>query len=205
MSEHARYGVFLRPDPLTCAAITRITAQLRAQFGLVSAGMFPPHATLAGSLPVGVSAEALAERLGAALEGVRAFTVRNAGVRRLGGGLVYDVHTLDAGPNPPLIALAARVDAAVRPLLVPATGLAPDTYEPGRWHAHLSLASHDLYERPDLRDEVEEYVRGLRVARPDSFLADTVDLYRFWHASWTGAWWRALRWEHVRSRRLDRA
>ena len=47
-----RYGVFLRPDPLTCASVTRITGQLRAQFGLVSAGAFPPHATLAGSLPL---------------------------------------------------------------------------------------------------------------------------------------------------------
>ena len=46
-----RFGVFLRPDPKTCAAVTQITSQLRAQYGLVSAGAFPPHITLAGSLP----------------------------------------------------------------------------------------------------------------------------------------------------------
>ncbi len=47
-----RFGVFLRPDPKTCAAVTQITGQLRAQYGLISAGAFPPHVTLAGSLPV---------------------------------------------------------------------------------------------------------------------------------------------------------
>jgi hypothetical protein len=36
VDSHVRHGVFLRPDPLTCAAVTRITTQLRAQYGLVS-------------------------------------------------------------------------------------------------------------------------------------------------------------------------
>src|SRR3954447_10917599 len=83
-----RYGVFLRPDPLTCAAVTRITAQLRAQFGLVSAGAFPPHATLAGSPPLAPPPRALAR----ALAPVAPFTVRNHGLAWLNGGLVYDVH-----------------------------------------------------------------------------------------------------------------
>ena len=47
MSEQIRYGVFLRPDPATSVAVTQITGQLRAQYGLVSAGAFPPHVTLA--------------------------------------------------------------------------------------------------------------------------------------------------------------
>jgi hypothetical protein len=187
-----RYGVFLRPDPLTCAAVTRITAQLRAQFGLVSAGAFPPHATLAGSLPLARPPEALAR----ALAPVAPFTVRNHGLAWLDGGLVYDVH------GDQLEALAATVDAAVRPLLVPAAGLPADLFEPGRWRAHLSLGSHDLAARPDLHDEVEDYVRGLAVEVPAEFLAEVVAVYRLEHENWTGTWWRGMEWEHVRSLRL---
>jgi hypothetical protein len=188
-----RYGVFLRPDPLTCAAVTRITDQLRAQFGLVSAGAFPPHATLAGSLPLSAPPD---EPLGAALAAVAPFTARNHGIAWLNGGLVYDVHG-DA-----MAELAAAVDATVRPLLAPAAGIPADLFEPGRWRAHLSLASHDLVERPDLHDEVEAYVRGLEVEVPAEFTAEFVAVYRLEHESWTGRWWRAMEWEHVRSLRL---
>jgi hypothetical protein len=44
-----RYGVFLTPDPATCAAVSTVTGLIRAQYGFVSAAAFPPHATLAGS------------------------------------------------------------------------------------------------------------------------------------------------------------
>jgi hypothetical protein len=186
-----RYGVFLRPDPLTCAAVTRITGQLRAQFGLMSAGAFPPHATLAGSLPLAGPAE-----LERALAPVAPFTVRNRGLAWLNGGLVYDVH------GEQMEALAATVDAAVRPLLVPAPGLPADLFEPGRWHAHLSLGSHDLAARPDLHGEVEAYVRGLAVDVPAEFAAEVVAVYRLEHETWSGSWWRAMEWEHVRSLRL---
>ena len=188
---------------MTCAAVTRITAQLKAQYGLVSAGAFPPHATLAGSLPVQVSEAAFGRALARVLATVRAFPVQNSGIRRLGTGvIVYDLHDLDDRPNTRLRELAATVDAVVRPLLAPTSSLAPDTYAPGRWRAHLSLASHELYERSDLRDEVEQYVRGLAIEHPRSFVADTVALYRFTEDSWTGQWWRTMRWEHLRSWRL---
>lgn len=187
-----RYGVFLRPDPLTCAAVTRITWQLRAQFGLVSAGAFPPHATLAGSLPLAGPPEELLR----ALAPVASFTVRNHGPAWLNGGLVYDVH------GPEMAQLAATVDAVVRPLLEPAPGLAADLFEPDRWYAHLSLGSHDLAARPDLHDEVEDYVRGLAVEVPAEFPAEVIAVYRLEHETWTGAWWRAMEWEHVHSLRL---
>ena len=182
-----RYGVFLRPDPLTCAAVTRITGQLRAQYGLVSAGAFPPHATLAGSLPLAGPPE---------LPPAAPFTVRNHGLAWLNGGLVYDVH------SEAMAGLAATVDAAVRPLLTSAPGLPADTFEPERWRAHLSLGSHDLAARPDLHDEVEAYVRGLAVEVPAEFPAEVIAVYRLEHATWTGDWWRAMEWEHVRSLRL---
>jgi hypothetical protein len=192
----ARYGVFLRPDPLTCAAVTRIAGQLGAQFGLVSAGAFPPHATLAGSLPLPGPPDELMRALAAALAAVPAFPVHNHGIAWLNDGLVYDVH------GEAMVELAATVDAAVRPLLAPAPGLAPDLFERDRWHAHLSLGSHDLAERPDLHHEVEAYVRGLAVEVPESFTAEIIALYRLEHESWTGRWWRAMEWEHIRSWRL---
>jgi hypothetical protein len=191
-----RFGVFLRPDPLTCAAVTRITGQLRAQFGLVSAGAFPPHATLAGSLPLAGPPEDLLRALDEALAAVAALTVRNHGLAWLNGGLVYDVH------GEAMAELAAAVDAAVRPLLAPAPGLPADTYEPERWRAHLSLGSHDLAARPDLHHEVEAYVRGLAVEVPAEFPAEVVAVYRLEHETWSGPWWRAMEWEHVRSLRL---
>jgi hypothetical protein len=191
-----RYGVFLRPDPLTCAAVTRITGQLRAQFGLVSAGAFPPHATLAGSLPLAAPPEELLRALAAALSKSPAFTAGNHGIAWLNGGLVYDVH------GDEMTDLAAAVDATVRPLLATAPGIPADLFEPGRWRAHLSLASHDLAERPDLHEEVEAYVRGLDVPVPPSFRAEFVGVHRLEHETWTGRWWRAMEWEHIRSLRL---
>ena len=68
-----RFGVFLRPDPKTCAAVTQITSQLRAQYGLVSAGAFPPHITLAGSLPLVVPLAELIQLIGFVLRRRPAF------------------------------------------------------------------------------------------------------------------------------------
>lgn len=203
-----RYGVFLRPDPRTCAAVTTITTQLRAQYGLVSAAAFPPHVTLAGSLALaGDPEEALGRVLAAldvALAHARAFPMVNNGVVPLGDVLVYDVHHLGGEPNAALVELAAGVDAAMRPLLgpTPAGQLASDVHERDLWRGHLSLASHELFDRADLVGEVQEYVEGLAVPVPGGFDAEVVMLYRFVHPSWTRAWWTGFRWEHVRSWRL---
>jgi hypothetical protein len=198
-----RFGVFLRPDPKTCAAVTQITSQLRAQYGLVSANAFPPHITLAGSLPVVVPLAELIQLIGFVLRRVRAFPVHNAGVRRLAdSAIAYDVSTLDGSPNKQLVALAGAVDSVVRPLLGPSSTLPPSLYEQDQWIAHISLVSHEFRVRADLREEVEDYVNGLGVTPPSSFTADTVMLYRFAHNTWAGSWWRDMRWDHVRSWRL---
>ena len=202
MSDIVHHGVFLRPDARTCVAVTAVTGQLRAQYGLVSANAFPPHVTLAGSLSVAVPEPQLIAALAGAVRGVAPFPVVNRGVVRLYGGLSYDVHPERGGPDAPLPGLAAAVDTAIRPLLAGPAGLDPVLYRPDSWHAHLSLASHDLDEGSDLFDEVEAFVDALGVAAPASFAADTVAVYRFHHDSWTGAWWRTMRWEHVRSLRL---
>ena len=123
VTERKRYGVFLIPDPPTCAAVTRITEQLRAQYGLVSASAFPPHVTLVGSLPLAGEEPPALTALAAVLEDVvgsrTSFPVANAGIGWLGGSFIYDVHDWDGAPNLPLVELAAAVDAAVRPLLRP--------------------------------------------------------------------------------------
>jgi len=202
VTELKRYGVFLIPDPQTGVAVTRITGQLRAQYGLVSASAFPPHVTLVGSLPLaGEDAAALAGVLDGVLGSRTSFPVSNAGIGWLGGSLIYDVHHRHGTPNAPLIDLAAAVDAAVRPLLSPtAPGtLAADVRESSRWHGHFSLASHDLETRPELRDEVQAYAEGLGVDVPQEFDARVIAVYEFRHSTWSGPWWADMRWTHLRS------
>ncbi|WP_202919018.1 2'-5' RNA ligase family protein [Saccharothrix deserti] len=199
-----RYGVYLRPDPTTCAMVTAVTSQLRAQYGFVSAGAFPPHATLVGSQHINAPVEAIVEAVTDGIAGTSAFTVHNAGISGLGVGLVYDVHHLADGttPNQALVELAATVDKAVAPLVTPAPNPDEHRFDRATFRAHLSLASHDLFERPDLREEIEEYARGLPVEHPDRFTGDTVTLYRTRSDDWTGRWWRTLTWEHVHTWRL---
>ncbi|WP_433282307.1 2'-5' RNA ligase family protein [Pseudonocardia xinjiangensis] len=197
-----RYGVYLRPDPRTCLAVTTVTTALRAQFGIVSAGAFPPHATLVGSQHLGREEDVIVRAVSAALAPLASFPVVNAGVRRP-GGVIYDVHHLaDGTPNLPLVQLAAAVDAAVAPLRLPADDPEPNLFDRQRFRAHLSLASHDLYERPDLTDEVEEFVRGLDIEVPATFPGDTVALYRTRSDDWSGRWWRTMTWEHLHTWRL---
>jgi len=205
-SDPWRWGVYLRPDPRTCRAVTVVTDQLRAQFGLLSAGAFPPHATLVGSQPFGSSEAAVVEALDDLLEGRSAFDVHNAGVRGQGIGFVYDVHErADGTVNDDLVALAADVERVVAPFRRPMGVPLPNDYEPDLFHAHLSLASHDLYGRPDLHDEVGEFVHELGVDVPTGFVGDTVVMYRTASPDWSGRWWRTMTWEHVRTWKLARA
>ena len=200
-----RYGVFLVPDPRVCAAVTAVTTQIEAQYGLVSARAFPPHVTLAGSLPLAGEPTAALATLLAALDGVAAgrsgFPLACSGIAMLGNSVVYDVHSLAGATNPALLDLVAAVDAGVTPLLGPTErgSLAADVRRPGDWHGHLSLASHELDERPDLRDEVLAYARALDVPVPATSRAAVLALYRFDHPDWRGRWWTDLRWTHVRS------
>lgn len=199
--DDVRYGVFLVPDARTSAAVTDITSYLQAQFGLVSAGRFPPHVTLAGSLPLAVDeAELLAVVQEVAGQHVP-FRLTNSGVQRLGDVvLVFDVHHTDCGePNQPLMDLAADVNAAVRPLLRLTEGLPVDVRDRQSWRGHLSLASHELFDRADLRNEVEEFINQLAVLHPQSFRCVRLSVYRLHHPDWSNGWWTNFWWEHVRS------
>ena len=110
MDNQFRFGVFLRPDPKTCAAVTQITSQLRAQYGLVSAGAFPPHITLAGSLPVVVPLAELIQLIGFVLRRRPGFPVQNLGIRRLAdAAIAYDVSALDGAPTGRSMILLAQL------------------------------------------------------------------------------------------------
>jgi hypothetical protein len=201
-----RYGVYLRPDPNSCLAVTTVTAQLRAQYGFVSAGVFPPHATLVGSQHLGRDEDAIVSALDDVLTDRPAFDVHNSGVRPLGIGYVYDVHhRADGSVNSELLDLARAVDAAVEQVRLPMNSPELHTFDPEGFRAHFSLASHDLYERPDLREEVAEFLAALDVRYTPDFRGDTVALYRTSSPDWSGRWWRTLEFEHVRSWRLGGA
>ena len=104
--DEVRYGVFLVPDARTCAAVTDINAYLRAQYGLLSAGRFPPHVTLAGSLPIAVGEAELLNALRQVADRHAPIRLTNHGVDRLGDVLVFDVHHSDDDlPNEPLLDL----------------------------------------------------------------------------------------------------
>ncbi|MET0693612.1 MAG: 2'-5' RNA ligase family protein [Propionibacteriaceae bacterium] len=182
-----------------------MTSQLRSQYGLVSAGAFPPHATLVGSLPLAVGVEELVAVLDQVLASVSSFEVENSGVQRLGEVLVYNIHERDGQPNPDLLNLKSAVDLAARPLLAstPPGQLAADVHDLVRWKAHVSLATHELFSRPELVDEIEEYVTRLATPVPATFAADTVSLYRFVHPTWSGSWWNDMCWDYLRSWRLS--
>ena len=199
--DDVRYGVFLLPDARTSAAVTMITICLRAQFGLVSAGRFPPHVTLAGSLPLAVDEARLLDAVREVAGRHGPVPVADAGLKRLWGAvLVLDVHDdVDGSPNVALLDLAVDVMDVVRPLLGPAAQLAADLHGREDWHGHLSLASHDLGERPDLIDEVEEFVRQLDEPCPAQFTATRLAVFRFHHPDWAGGWWTDFSWELVRS------
>ena len=190
----------MRPDPRTCRAVTVVTDQLRAQYGIVSAGAFPPHATLVGSQPFGRDEDLVVDAVTELLADRPAFPVHNAGVREQGVGFVYDVdHLADGSRNADLLALAADIDRVVAPFRRPMSSPELHAFDPERFRAHLSLASHDLYVRPDLHDEVGAFIRELDEPVPAGFVGDTVVMYRTASPDWSGRWWTTLTWEHVRT------
>jgi hypothetical protein len=93
----------------------------------------------------------------------------------------------------------------VEPLVTDAPNPTPHTFDPVLYEGHLSLASHDLYAREDLRDEVLDYVHALPVEHPAGFVGDTVALYRTASDDWTGRWWRTLTWTHLHTWTLPAA
>ncbi len=195
-----RYGVYLRPDPVTCWVQAQINLALRQQYGLVSAAAFPPHATLVGNLRTDATVEDLATRLAAAVASQKTFTVHNKGFERVGDAYLYNVHEDGRGhPNQPFVDLAAAVKTAVLPVSIPVRDHLVTPVVEGTFWGHLSLASHDLLVDNTLADEVGEFLSGLPLQPPRTFQAQVVSLYETMSDDWDGHWWKSLRCTHLRS------
>ena len=195
------YGVFLLPDPVTSAAVTTVTLAVERQFGFVSAGRFPPHATLAGSVPIHAEPPVIEAALDVVLRDRAGFDVHHSGIVRHGAAVTYDVDRLpDGGRNQALADLAADVNAALAPLAHPLDAYLVQPFDPDRFRAHISLASHEMRTQPHLADDVEAFVRAVPApAVPAVFPARRVALYSFRSAGWTGPWWETLEWRHLRT------
>lgn len=200
-TNNIRYGIFLRPDPATCYAITQITHALRQQYGFVAAAAFAPHATLIGNLQSALSEEELVKTLDTVFADVKAFSVYNSGVQRTWKGTYEYNINLDASgqkPHPQLAEIAQLVRQAVLPLHVRHDDyLAPNVQE-YEFAGHLGLASFELHIDNRLSDEVGEFIAGLPITAPPSFVAGWYTLFQF-SADWSGHWWTDMPWRHVKS------
>lgn len=196
-----RYGVYLRPDAATCWAVTQITDALRRQFGLVSAGTFPPHATLVGNLATKISEVQLVRCLDPVFEGIEPFAVYNSGIERTRKNTFeYNVNLDSAGclPNEALGKVARTVLEAVLPVSSPVEDTLTVSVEDYRFAGHLGLASHELGIDDRLSDEVGEFLEELPVVAPRSFTVRYFTLFEF-VAEWDTHWWEDLRWRHIKS------
>ena len=191
-----RYGVFLRPDPATCWAVTQIVQAVREQFNLVAAAAFPPHATILGNVRPRVSEDELVALLDPVFAEVRPFTVYNHGVR----DFAFNVNDNAAGdaPNSDLAAVSDAVRAVVGPIHWHHDDFLAPNVEDYRFRAHLTLAGFDLSLEPRLKPEVEEFIAGLPIVPPASFTLNWYTLYQF-RSDWDGRWWETQTWRHVRS------
>lgn len=206
MSTSYRYGFYLRPDLAMSRAQSQMHRILRAQYGLVTAGLFMPHATIKGFFRSDAEVATMRARLDAAMAGWQPFTVYNNGVVAFGPrSIVISVRDLpDGSPNLPLFALQERAWEALAPLIHPDCDFSPGDPRglagPNPFHPHLTLAMADL--RPELRDELLDFIQQGGLVGPAAFTADTCHLFRF-EAEWAGAWWATLRWELLASWRAS--
>ncbi len=137
------------------------------------------------------------------LSGRSGFAVHNAGLRPQGRGYVYDVsENPDGSVNDALVSLARDVESAVAPIPCADEQPASERLRAGAVSCPPLLASHDLYVRPDLYEEVGAFIAELEVPVSRGILR--------WHGRdvphlqprLVGAWWRTMTWEHVRTWRL---
>lgn len=145
------YGIFLRPDAVTCRVTAHLHELLRRQFGLVAASVFPPHITLLGNVAFTGGEPDLFERIGHLAAATERFELPNPGPALLSGALLCDVHAPELG------VLARTVEDGIADIrgrsdtdhLAGQTSAAP-------FHGHLTVAGQDLALRSDLAGGVAE-------------------------------------------------
>lgn len=189
-----RYGVFLRPDAVTCAATAALHTLLRQQFGLVSAAVFPPHVTLLGNIALTTTEADLLDRVATVAGRHAPVRVDHDGPGRWHRVLACDVHD-DATD-----ALARDVEAA----LTDVRGRTDTDYLTGQtstadFRAHLTIAGQDLALRPDLTGEVAAFVADLAADFPRTMTAGHVTTFRFTSDHWPGRWWSDMTWQLLQS------
>lgn len=181
------YGFYLRPDGATSLAQRAIHALLRAQYGLITAGFFMPHATLNGFFRSDAPVEQMRERLDRAMAGWRPFTAHNNGVGTFGPrSIVIGLKQLpDSSPNQSFYDLQERTWSALEPLIHPNCAFSPHDPRgldaPNPFHPHLTSAMSDL--EPELQEEVLAFIEQTGPVGPPQFRADTCHLFRF-EADW---------------------
>jgi 2'-5' RNA ligase len=202
MTAAYRYGFYLRPDLAMSRAHSEMHRVLQAQYNLVAAGLFMPHATIKGFFRSAADPATMIERLDHSFADWRSFTVYNNGVHRFGPrSIVTTIRDLPDGTiNQALYELQERAWTALEPLFHPECEFTPGEprglSKPHPFHPHLTLAMADL--RPELQDEVLEFITQQGDIGPQQFTVDTCHLYRF-HADWSQPWWHTLRWELIHS------
>jgi 2'-5' RNA ligase len=196
-----RYGVFVRPDAVTCRAQIELHNLIERQFDLIAGRVFPPHATLLGNVAVTAGEADLLERITDVARRHAPFTVHNPGLSRHGEGIAYDVHfRKDGTVNDAFVALAADVEQELGPV----RGRTDTDYLTGQtttvgFHAHLTVAGQDYALRKDLREEVWQFLEQLAPAVPDEFAVDAVSVFRFRSDHWASEWWKDMTWQHLRT------
>jgi 2'-5' RNA ligase len=181
---------------------------LRAQYGLITAGLFMPHATLKGFFRSDATVEEMRERLDREMAGWQTFTAYNNGVGAFGPRTIVIglKHLPDGSVNHPIYDLQERAWSALGPLIHPGCEFSPhdprglDGSNP--FHPHLTQAMSDL--KAELQDEVLEFIAQTGPVGPPQFRADTCHLFRF-EADWDRDWTRTLRWELLESWRATAA
>lgn len=195
-----RYGVFLRPDPVTCAALSSVVTLLRHQFGLRSAAAFPPHVTILGSVAISAPPEELLKLIDPVLSGAGPIPIRNRGLAVVDGALVLDVGAgSDDGPRSDLHALRDELITVVRPLARATSDTLTAPWDTPHFRPHLSLANHEVRQEPHRLDEVHDFVRGLDVSFPAQFTGEVFALVELSAPTFEGAWWESMTWRHLHS------
>ena len=202
-----RYGLYLRPPAVISRIQSEIHELMKRQYGLVSAGAFPPHMTILGHVATRDDHQEVIDAATAAMDGVHAVRIFNRGLGATPGhGIGHIVGSLPNGdPNPALVDLFRRASQHLDPLRVPVEG----EYKPGvrkeaDFYGHMTLAAHDLTLRPELFDEVFAFLSELDIGARGEYICDTAALYVYeTNSGWDGKWWETMTWTLLKSFHLE--
>lgn len=200
-----RYGWYLRPSRAMSDAQIRIHRSLQYQYGMIGGGVFMPHATIKGFFRSDASVEEIIGAFDNAVEGHQAYTVYNAGpVSWSGRSIVIDIHlNADGMVNMAQQKLHESAWQSIMPLVHPECDFCPREGSMENFRAHLTLAMSDL--KPEMLDEVMEFVKEDGPIGPETFTAEYFHLFAFQSADWMGEWWHTLEWKLLHSWKLPQS